>query len=314
MLIFALPGLVRHLGGNLPVALWLTVAGPMTVVHLVGGPHNDLLMIGLLALGTLLTLQGRHASGIALVTLAMAIKATAGLLLPFLVWVWANRLSGSPRHRFAKAVAPALLVHCAVFGSCTALAGFGLGWLHGLSAPSLITTYTSLPTGLGQLLHGATEVFLDVDAGVFIGVCRALGGLALVSLLVWQWWQARDGGTGAVRRATLLLFAGAVLSPTTFPWYLTWSLALAAALPWSRRALSVVVGASVGLVLAYYPDGEHGLYNWPFMAAVVGLSLLAAVSLTRFDPLRLSGVFGRSRSRGGVASRSGTAAHDLSTS
>lgn len=76
MLIFALPGLVRHLGGDLPTALWLAAASPMTVVHLVGGPHNDMLMIGLLAVGTLMLLDGRHAGGIAMVTMAMAIKAT----------------------------------------------------------------------------------------------------------------------------------------------------------------------------------------------------------------------------------------------
>ncbi|MDR7303105.1 alpha-1,6-mannosyltransferase [Haloactinomyces albus] len=305
MLIHALPGLVRYLGGNLPVALWLAVAGPLTVVHLVGGPHNDLLMIGLLALGTLLALQGRHASGIALVTLAMAIKATAGLVLPFLVWVWASRLSGPRLHRFVKAVVPAVLLYGAVFGACTALAEVGMGWLHGLSAPSLITTYTSVPTGLGQLLHSTTEAFLDVNAGVFIGVCRTLGGLALVVLLLWQWWQARDGGADAVQRAALVLFAGAMLAPTMFPWYLSWSMALAAALPWTRRTLSVAAGASVVLVLAYYPDGETGLYHWPSMAAAVGFALLAAVSLIRFDPLGLGETFGGNHSHG-AAIRSGT--------
>lgn len=48
MLLWALPRLVRHFGGRLPVTLWLAIASPMTVIHLVGGPHNDLLMLGLL--------------------------------------------------------------------------------------------------------------------------------------------------------------------------------------------------------------------------------------------------------------------------
>ena len=60
LLVWALPGLVRHLGGRLPVAAWMLLAGPLTVVHLVGGPHNDLLMIGFLAAGTLLVLDARH--------------------------------------------------------------------------------------------------------------------------------------------------------------------------------------------------------------------------------------------------------------
>src|SRR5882757_2349376 len=97
LFVAALPGLVRHLGGRLPVALWVAVANPVMVVHLVGGPHNDLLLVGLLAMGSLLVLNRQHAAGIALVTMAMAVKATAGVALPFLVLVWAARLTGPQR-------------------------------------------------------------------------------------------------------------------------------------------------------------------------------------------------------------------------
>ncbi|MDQ3906379.1 MAG: polyprenol phosphomannose-dependent alpha 1,6 mannosyltransferase MptB, partial [Actinomycetota bacterium] len=74
MLAFALPRLAQRLGASPTIALWLVTANPLTVVHLVGGPHNDLLMTGLLAMGTLLVLQRRHPFGIALGTMAMAIK------------------------------------------------------------------------------------------------------------------------------------------------------------------------------------------------------------------------------------------------
>lgn len=295
MVVFALPGLIRHLGGTLPVALWIVAAGPLTVIHLVGGPHNDLLVIGLLAVGTLLVLDGRHAAGIATVTLAMAIKATAGLALPFLVWVWAGRMSGSRGQRFGKAFFPAIGVFGAVFGGCMVVAEVDFGWLPALSAPSLLINYTSIPTGLGQFTHALVALFVDVGAGVFINVCRFLGAVVLVALLAWQWWQARDGGTGAVRRAALMLFVGALLSPTTLPWYLTWSLPLAAAMPWTRRNLSYFVGGSVVLVLGYYPDGETALYNWPFMAVAVAAAILAASSLRRFDPLGLNDAFPRLR-------------------
>ncbi|MBA8825633.1 alpha-1,6-mannosyltransferase [Saccharopolyspora lacisalsi] len=293
MTILALPGLVRHLGGRLPVALWLAAASPLTVVYLVGGPHNDMLMIGVLSVGTLLVLDGRHAGGIALVTLAMAIKATAGLALPFLVWIWAARLSGDRWQRFAKAVTPALAVFTLVFGSCMALAKVGFGWLPALSAPSMLVNYLSAPTALGQLLHSATTPFFGISAGMFVGFTRTLGGILLVAVLARQWWQAREGGAEAVRRAAIALFAGAILSPTTFPWYLTWGMALAAALPWNRRALSWVVGASVMLMLTYYPSGEDALYNWPFMAVGLAAAVLAGASLTRFDPLGLGEVFHR---------------------
>jgi hypothetical protein len=42
LLMYALPGLVGHLGGRTPVALWITVTNPLILTQLVGGPHNDL--------------------------------------------------------------------------------------------------------------------------------------------------------------------------------------------------------------------------------------------------------------------------------
>src|SRR5699024_9147291 len=89
-MLWALPRLVRHLGGSLPVTLWLAIASPMTVLHLVGGPHNDLLMLAFLTIGVLAALERKHVLAVVLVTIGMLIKPTAALALPFLVWVWAN--------------------------------------------------------------------------------------------------------------------------------------------------------------------------------------------------------------------------------
>nr|WP_228045958.1 polyprenol phosphomannose-dependent alpha 1,6 mannosyltransferase MptB [Saccharopolyspora sp. HNM0983] len=289
LLVCVLPGLVRHLGGSLPVALWLSVASPMTVIHLVGGPHNDMLMIGLLAAGALLALEGRPAAGVVLVSLAMAIKATAGVALPFLVWIWAARLEGPLWRRFARAVLPALALFAAVFGACVLAAKVGFGWLPALSAPGLIVNYLSLPTGLGQALHILVDLVVDAHPVPFVEFGRSVGSVALAGLIAWQWWRARDGGPDAVRRAAIVLCAAALLSPTVLPWYLTWSVALACALPWTRRGLSWVVGATVVLVVAYYPDGEEAMDNFPLMALGLAAALLAAESLVRFDPLGLRG-------------------------
>src|SRR6185437_14607744 len=125
-LVFALPRLAHRLGGNPAVALWLVIANPLTVVHLVGGPHNDLLMIGLLAMGTLLVLEHRHAAGIALGTMAMAIKASAGVVLPFLVWIWATRLPGTRRTQLQRASAGSMVVFATVFAGITLVSGVGL--------------------------------------------------------------------------------------------------------------------------------------------------------------------------------------------
>ncbi|HWM05275.1 MAG TPA: polyprenol phosphomannose-dependent alpha 1,6 mannosyltransferase MptB, partial [Actinophytocola sp.] len=288
LLLWALPGLVRHLGGRLPVAAWLLVAGPLTVVHLVGGPHNDLLMIGFLAAGAVLVLDRHHVSGVALVTLGVAVKASAAVALPFLVWVWAGHLSSTRWRGFARACAGALAVFVAVFAAVTVLAGVDLGWVTMVNASSRLVNWLSVPTALGEILHGLLGIAVDVPRDWVITITRLLGTALLVYIVVRQWWRARDGGPDAVRRAGLALFAVALLSPTMLPWYLTWGLALAAGLAWKPRQLAVFVGVSAFMVAPYSPDGETLLYAWPWMILAVAASVLAAVSLVRPDPLHWS--------------------------
>ncbi|MGH3717521.1 MAG: polyprenol phosphomannose-dependent alpha 1,6 mannosyltransferase MptB [Pseudonocardiaceae bacterium] len=289
LLIVALPRLADQLGGDRAVTLWLVVANPMTVVHLVGGPHNDLLMIGLLAAGTLLVLTRQHVAGIALVTTAMAVKASAGIALPFLVWIWAAHLPGSRSARLLRAGAGSVAVFAAVFTGITVVSGVGLGWIPALDAPSLIVNWMSLPTAAGKLAHALAVPFGQVDDRPFIRVCRLLGSGVFLAILARQWWLARDGGPPAVRRAALALLWAALLAPATLPWYFTWALVLGASLAWPRRSLACAVAGSTWLVLCSYPTGEDALTSWPYQIAMVAVSLVAATALLRRDPLGLRG-------------------------
>lgn len=288
LLVFALPRLAEQLGGSVPVTLWLVVANPMMVVHLVGGPHNDLLMIGLLATGTLLVLQRRHVAGVALVTVAMSIKATAGVALPFLVCIWAARLVGRNRWvRLTKAIPAGLAVFAPVFTFITVISEVGLGWIPALSAPSAIVNWMSLPTGAGQLGHGVVWLFTGADREPFIAVFRLLGLVLLAGIIVRQWWLARHGGRDSVRRTAIVLLWVALLSPATLPWYLSWALVLSAGFAWTNRGLAYVVAASTWLVLASYPTGEMALYSPIYLAGTAAASALAARALHRPDPLRI---------------------------
>ncbi|MDV6014038.1 polyprenol phosphomannose-dependent alpha 1,6 mannosyltransferase MptB [Haloechinothrix sp. LS1_15] len=289
-ILWALPRLVRHLGGDPPVALWLAVASPMTVIHLVGGPHNDLLMLGLLTIGVLAALERQHALSIVLVTIGMLIKPTAAVALPFLVWIWANRLPS--RHRLvnllrAGFVSVVLFTVTFIAGTWAALGSINLGWITGLQAPTLIANWLNPPTGIGQLVHGVVQFFVDVERAPFVTVARAIAWGVLACVMVWQWWLARHGGVRAVRHMAVTLLAVPILAPPTLPWYLTWGFVILAAFAWRRKQLAVVVGISVFLVLAYYPTGEHALYNWWFMAGVMAASGYAAASFLRPDPLGL---------------------------
>jgi alpha-1,6-mannosyltransferase len=288
LLVWTLPELTRRLGGRVSVALWVAVANPVMIVHMVGGGHNDLLVMGLLSTGAVVALRGRHAGGIALVTAAMAVKASAGVALPFLVLVWAAHMTGTRPVRIAKAAAAGVGVFVVVFAAITFAARVNLGWLPALSAPSMIVNWMSIPTGVGEFVHWLLEFPFDLPKQPFINVARVLGGILLLYIAVKQWWAARDGGPDAIRRAGIVLLAAAVLSPATLPWYVSWGMAFLAAAPWSPRALSWLVFFSLSLMVTYYPNGEDALYNLPYLAVCFALAALAAVSLRRVDPLGLT--------------------------
>jgi alpha-1,6-mannosyltransferase len=256
LLCAALPALAERLGGTPARALWLGAANPVVLVHLVGGAHNDLLMIALLAAGTLLVLDRRHAAGFAVVALAVAIKVTAAVTLPFLVWVWAAHRS---RRGFVVAAGGGILIVTTVFALCTLAAGVDLGWIGALGGNSLLIHWLSLPTGVGELI-GAVDI------------ARLVGWGVLAVIVTWLWWRAREGGRVAVGAAAWALVAVVVLSAVTMPWYFTWPLVLAAGF---GLPAMIIAGASVWLVLINYPNGDTGLYNWWWVLLTLTAAALA---------------------------------------
>ena len=290
LLAWAMPGLTRRLGGRVPVALWLTVANPLVLAVGIGGAHNDILMVGLMAVGVLMVLDGRHVRGFAVVALATAVKATAVLVVPFLVWVWVARLPGPARHRFLKACAVGGAAFVGVFALSTLAAGVDLGWVDVLRSQTPLLTWMSLPCAAAELaFHSVGRYFGGVSREDFLDFFRGAGVYLLAAVLLRQWWQARVGGVEAVRRAAIALLAATVLAPSVLPWYFTWALAVAAAFAWKDRWLAVAAGVSVWMVLVTLPDGtivarwHYGSVSpvlwWSYLAVTVLIGVWVGMAL-----------------------------------
>lgn len=56
---WSIPRIASKLGADPAVALWLGVANPVIILHLIGGMHNESLMVGLVSIGLLAALN-RH--------------------------------------------------------------------------------------------------------------------------------------------------------------------------------------------------------------------------------------------------------------
>ncbi|WP_067458995.1 alpha-(1-_6)-mannopyranosyltransferase A [Nocardia alba] len=316
LMMWAVPYLTKHLGGKPTVALWLAVLNPLVLVHLIGGVHNEMLMVGLMCAGVALVLERHHVAGIVVVAIGVAIKATAGVALPFLVWIWilhekerraaerraaldsdtalteeqkhpdAARPSADMPHPlfvFAKIAGIGVGVFALVFGAASVIAGVGFGWVTALQGSNKIINWLSLPTLLAHMVTWVTPLAFDS----VLDVTRLLCQIAMVALLVATWWRFRHSEREAVMGIIIAFVAIVLLSPAALPWYYSWPLALAAGFAMSTRTLMWLVGICTWLMLVFQPDGSIGLYNFWHVALATFAAVVAALSLRTVDPLHL---------------------------
>jgi hypothetical protein len=260
------------------LAVLLVALNPLILLHLIGGAHNDALMVGLLAIGVALALYRHPILGIVVCALAASVKAPAALGVVVIGWsCLGERENGHPRRVLGAATATAIGV--AVMAALAQFTGLGWGWIKGLSNPGAARTWLDVPTGLGMFLgkvlyfvglHGMTTdaISLTRTAGLL------LAGAIVLYLL------AHCDRIGLVRALGLSLAAVAILGPAVQTWYLTWGLIMLAPIA-SSRALAGIVASSAFSCFLGVPIGAvliqqlQGFDVW----LRVGVILLAVLVL-----------------------------------
>lgn len=246
---------LRRLGGDR--ALWLGVANPLVLLHLVAGAHNEALMLGLMLAGLAVTSLPLAA---VLITAGALVKLPALAALGFVVMA---RPTWPARFRAA--------VVAGVVATLTAIVlslDLGWGWLGTLDTGRARLSLFSPMTGLGTLLPGGSAM---LDVVLLVGLLLAAGVVAAV-----LWCTPR---LGAVRAAGLALLAVAVLLPVVQPWYVLWGVLPLAAVAGPRLAVGLGAGCLV-LALLVWPSGRSvvrpPLYGLPTLLAAT-----AAVAVGR---------------------------------
>ncbi|MGB8402444.1 MAG: alpha-(1-_6)-mannopyranosyltransferase A [Mycobacterium sp.] len=266
MLIWAAPRVARHVGANGAAALWICVLNPLMIIHLMGGVHNEMLMVGLMMAAIALTFGGRPIAGVSVIAVAVAVKATAGLALPFMVWVWTRQLrqrfSWGPVTAFAAATAASAVIFSVVFAVLSLLAGVGLGWLTALAGSVKIINWLTVPTAAANLIHAIGGLFMPVSFYAVLDVLR-ITGIAVIGIsLPLLWWRFRHTDREALIGIALAMLVVVLFVPAALPWYYTWPLAVASALLQSRAAIAAIAGFSTWIMVIFKPDGSHGMYSW----------------------------------------------------
>lgn len=292
MLGWAVPRLAEYCGVSDVAALWLAVANPLVLFHLVSGIHSEALMMGLLAVGLVLALRAVDAPGsgwrttslfilgTVLVTGSALVKLPTVVALGFIGMALARRWGAS-----WSATLRAASVMVAVSGVTTGVAmvvtSSGLGWITKLGAATSLRSWLSPPTALGVIVGGigqylglgdhTEQILVMVQTTALV----AAGAFTVRMLFAVQAGRINPvGGLGVSMAAIVLCF------PVVQPWYVLWALVPLAA--WASRVEFRLPVVAVSAVLACFtlPPGAGlppfvTVQAWAATVAVVAVLLVA---------------------------------------
>ena len=295
-----IPSLARSLGRDPAYAFTLALLNPVTVLHLVGGAHNDALMLGLLVAGLAVARRGRPVAGVVLCALAAAVKVPAALGVLYIGWEWMG--GGLPLRARIRPVVSAGLIALGVMTSLSVVTGLGWSWIWNLATPGTVRSWVAPATGIGIALTDLAHlVGVGVPLHAVLSVTRVIG--LGVAFGVGVWLLLRSERIGALRAMGLTLLLVVALGPVVQPWYLSWGLVLLAPVA-TGRIRTLIIVSSIASAFIGLPAGRQLLYDLfhadPLTVALALLGCLAVltVPLTSFDRERFVTRWRRRRGRG----------------
>lgn len=234
LLAWGVPVLARALGRDGDDALVLVLTNPLTLLHLVGGAHNEALLAGLLVAGFAAAATGRRWTGVALTALGGAVKLPALAGIVVLAW---GAPAGTTWRRRVPTLLGAAVVAGAVLVATSWATGLGTGWARTAGANGDTVSWAAPTTWLG--------VVVGPGAAQLIAMALA-AGLATKALA-----SARPADAAVAGR---ILVLAALLGAAVHPWYLLWGLPLLAAASGGDRC-RLLAGASIVAAVAGHPGG-----------------------------------------------------------
>lgn len=276
---WAIPVIARSFGRDPGVAFALSAISPLVLLHLVGGGHNDALMLGVLAVGYALARRKRYLAGLFVVGLAASVKIPALIGAVYIGWEWLGpRLSIKARIR---PVVTALLIAVGVMAALSELVGFGWGWIGGLSNPDVVRSWLDPATGLG-LLGGKVVGVLGLGSHTKGLITLARGSGLLLAAVAGVVLLLRSDDIGPLRALGWSLVLVVLLGPVIQPWYASWGFVFLAPVVVRRSRRFVMIFSAVSCFLGL-PGGaalvhELGVAN-PLLLALTSAALVGLGAL-----------------------------------
>lgn len=301
---------------NPQLAVWIGVANPLVILHLVGGLHNENMMMALVLCGLLAAMRLRPVPGAmlgaVLIACAVSLKITAAFALPFMVWISVARIAGDAPlrlrdnrdrllswifkdtwRRFFTALGVGMSVVAVTLGVLaliTVVSGQTWGWIAEITGNSKVINPLAMPSLISAVLEPVLSYENDaVTFNSILSVARPLSSAMMIGCFFLTWWLSRHTVHAALVGMTIAYMFTTIFNTVTLPWYYAAPLALCGvwAASWRRHKtllLSVAV-ASMWLCFMFDGGGNNRLYvTWWVVSIAVAMYLLTTTPL-RHDPV-----------------------------
>ncbi|WP_414731585.1 polyprenol phosphomannose-dependent alpha 1,6 mannosyltransferase MptB [Williamsia sp.] len=320
MIVWALPRLARRCGVSPVAALWLGAMNPLLILHLVGGIHNEALMLGMMLAGLELCFRGIDSpmrlrkpgsvlpsrpgwiliAGVVVIAGSGMIKVSSLLALGFVGVALARRWGAtlpalrhapvreywqrSRRSVLALLGAAGLLVTILVLVTVLICVGTGLGfgWTKTLSTGGVVRSWMSMPTFM-SVTTGRVGVLLGLgdQTQAMLDVARPVGQV-IAAILVVRWLLAALAGRiHPVGALGLAMGSFVLFFPFVQPWYLLWFIIPLAAWATGRWFRIIAITLSAVMAIVVLPTGA-GTRGFQLAEAIVAAILLVAILTALF--------------------------------
>jgi hypothetical protein len=299
LVVGATPSLARRRGRDPAQAVLRGAGCPLVLATLVGGAHNEALMLGLLLAGLAVAQRWGTVPGLVLCAAAAGVKSPAALGVLFLGWVGAAP-GASARRRVVHLVGAGLIA-LTTLEVISAVSGTGWGWLRTTTAGDRSFTGVTPVDAIAKAVSGVAHlVELNVpvlDARTVFSVIGLLCAAAIGTRLL-----LKSSGPTMQRNLGLTLLVVALLGPILWNWYVTWGVLVLA--PVAAGTLRrVVIAISTFEILVGLSSVKNLVGTVAGAGILPDLILVALIFAAVITPL---GQFGRSRpSLPAIRSRSG---------